>query len=62
MNLVAKGGAADVRGFKRVCGVGHWWGGGFGHGGSVPFLVIGGYLGMRPCEKKLKCWLLPMMM
>ena len=21
----------------------------------------GGYLGMRPCEKKLKCWLLPMM-
>ena len=35
---------------------------GLGTDGSVPFLVVGGYLGMRPCEKKLKCWLLPMMM
>ena len=37
-------------------------GGGLGHGGgSVPFLGGGGYLGMRPLAKKLKCWLLPMM-
>ncbi len=35
---------------------------GLGTGSSVPFLGSGGYLGMRPCEKKLKCWLLPMMM
>ena len=44
-------------------GVGHW------QGWKVlarvvpcPFLGCRGYLGMRPCEKKLKCWLLPMMM
>jgi len=34
---------------------------GLGTGGSVPFLGDGGYLGMRPLAKKLKCWLLPMM-
>jgi len=35
---------------------------GLGTGGFRALFGCGGYLGIRPCEKKLKCWLLPMMM
>jgi hypothetical protein len=64
LDLVSEDGAEGIMGSDGVCGCwSFWWGErGLGTGVPCPFWVVGGYLGMRPCEKKLKCWLLPMMM